>query len=71
MEYDIEKLAETFVEHAARYESEQEMLRVDWKENGMGKELPPHLKEGQFCLPLALAHMCREIIEIKTRIDSE
>jgi hypothetical protein len=64
-DYSMEKLRETFSDHAAKSEKAEEERVARFKEINPGEPLPEHMT-GDFSLPKALASMCEAIIGLQS-----
>ncbi len=66
--YTLEELIATFLDHHEKWEMRNKELIKEWKENNPGEEIPIYLK-GDFSLPLAMASICKEVLNLKKLLD--
>lgn len=66
--YSLEELCDMFLEHAEKYLDDQKERVDNFAKNFPGEELPRNLAD-DFVLPLALASICYEIIQLKKSIE--
>lgn len=62
--YDLESLEKTFLIHHERSIELNKKLIKEFQENNPGEPIPDPFAD-DFSLPLALAHICREIINLR------
>lgn len=67
MDYSIENIRKTFLEHSEKSLKDQENQIAKFRENNPGNPLPEHFTDN-FCLPLALASMCNDIIYLYEQV---
>lgn len=62
--YDLESLEKTFLLHHERSQELNKDLIREFQENNPGKPIPDPFAD-DFSLPLALAHICRELLYLR------